>query len=368
MKINETWMNKVTEGISEKSQELKTVALANKLHKELESKSLSQVLQDYLPVSDAEELQEAALQMETTISDMYASLSETVTDAEVEARLNKALGGHSTEEQGTYLVNLLHCFAAANVVAFPDSQRWQALQDQEEFTKEDVKELLELAVNTIRSNAGILARQEFKAMEGALGHLSETTVTMQMNSGSSYARAYAAAMYITRRQSDEDTDDQELEAAVLGLSAAQSVESSRLLAEYHYGRLCLDELMPRLEALAKTMFAIASKILLQGSALVLRGTGSFLAARGMIKILMYLGIANSMLLLTAFVAMGACCFFSYTQEEAVQNVLQIWEGVKSMVHKIIDWFRGDDPSGSGSGATVVTEPSCQIQLRQTITV
>jgi len=203
MKINEKWLENVNQGISDASHELKVVALANKLHKQLENKSLEQVLQEYLPASDAAERMEAARQMEDAISEMYDSLKETVTDDQVKARLNKALGCHRPQDQGKYLVNLLNCFAEANGSEFPDSQLWQAMKEQEDFTQEEVKQLLDLTVKTINTNAGFLARQEFLVMEHSLGNLSQSMTQLHMNSGSQYAKAYAAAMYITRCQSED---------------------------------------------------------------------------------------------------------------------------------------------------------------------
>lgn len=353
MMIDKKWFENVQENLSEKSVELKQIILASKLNKELETKTLEQVLVEYLPASDATQLHTAAEDMYNAIDEMYDSLDDQITDAQVEARLNTALYGLSCNEQGKWLVNLLHCTATVLPKDTDEDSVLEELMDQDCFQQQDISNLMDMVLKRIDLCAGLITRQEFMVMEHSLEDLPCAVVEAQMNSGSRYAQAYAAAMYIYNKQVNTHQD---LTASQLGLLAVQSVESSHLLAQYHYGKLRMQELMAKLKFLAKHLLVKASAILLQASALGIRVVGSYWLGVAVWDGLTYLAVSNPVFLFAVAFAVAAVAFLAFTQEEAVSTVVDICECVKGFVTKIINYFKTSntvtDPVGHASSTQV----------------
>lgn len=352
MTIDKKWFENVQENLHEKSVELKQIILAGKLNKELESKSLEQVLVEYLPASDATQLHTVAEDMYNAIDEMYDSLDEQITDAQVEARLNCALHGLSCNEQGKWLVNLLHCTAA--VLPDDEDSELEDLMEQDCFQQQDIANLMDLVLKRIDLCAGLIARQEFMVMEHSLEDLPCAVVEAQVNSGSRYAQAYAAAMYIYIKHTDAP---QEITASQLGLLAVQSVESSHLLAQYHYGKLQMQELMAKLKTLAKHLLAKAGAFLLQATAFGFRTVGAYWLGEAVWTGLTYLAVTNPVILFAVSFAVAAAGFLAYTQEEAVATVVDICEDIKGFVKKIISYFKTSKEITNSVGHTT----SVQVQ-------
>ena len=346
------------ENLHEKSVDLKQIILANKLSKELESKSLEQVLVEQLPASDAAQLHAAAEDMCTAIEEMYDGLDDQITDVQIEARLNTALHGLSCNEQGKWLVNLLHCTAAVLPEDTDEDSELEELMDQDCFQQQDIANLMDLVLKRIDLCAGLIARQEFMVMEHVLEDLPCAVVEAQVNSGSRYAQAYAAAMYIYSKHTD---DPQEITASQLGLLAVQSVESSHLLAQYHYGKLRMQELMAKLKTLAKHLLTKAGAFLLQATAFGFRVVGSYWLGEAVWTGLTYLAVTNPIILFAVSFAVAAAGFLAYTQEEAVATVVDICESIKGFVKKIIQYFKPSnavsESVGHATSAHVQTKTS-----------
>ncbi len=338
MKAKENWTNKLTDKLSEKYHELKQVALANKLHQELETKSLEQVLADHLPVSEREKLTTVAADMHHAIKEMYSGLGKEITDDWVHTHLNSALDGLPVNKQGQLLVNLLHCACLADSEVLSANDRWPALRDLETFTQEDITELIDLALKTLNSNADFLARQEFLIMENVLENLPRATVEAQINSGPKYAEAYAAAMYISEQRTPSG---QNFTPYQLGLQAAKSVESSHILALYHYGKLRAEDAMEKLSALSLQFFAFAFRAAITG--LVTWASWNFF---------MVAGITSTAALILLSVAVVSFCFYAFPQEEVVLQITEMWSGIKHFVGKIINFFRGDVPSSPPTSTAI----------------
>lgn len=352
MSNNENRVNSILNTAGEKVAELKKVALANKFHKELETKSMAQILAEQLPASDAEQLRKDAKAMEDAVEQMYTDMDAEVTNAWIESRLNSTLEGHSTNDQGKWLVNLLRCAISANSEVLDGNARWHELQEAESFQEADVTDLMNLVTESIADSAGFMARQEFLAMENILDKLPQEMTDAQMNSGRVYAKAYAMAMYITHKRSGST---EPITAAQIGLMAANSVESSRLLAQYHFGKIRLEDLMAKLKNLAKKALAVAGEILLELVAMGLGIAMAYLAMDALFSILIAVGIAESLSLIISVVVVVALVYTNYSPEETVAFVEDVWNGVKQLVQGIIRFFRGDDPNPGSAGAAVLYE-------------
>lgn len=351
MSNNENRVNSILNTASEKVAELKKVTLANKLHKELETKSMEQILAELLPATEAEQLRKDAAAMEDAIEQMYADMDTQVTDTWIKTRLNNALDGHDVNDQGEWLVNLLHCAVSANSEVLEGNARWQELQATENFKEADVADLMDLVTESISDSAGFMARQEFFAMEKVLDRLPQYLTEAQMNSGPAYAKAYAMAMYINHKRSGS-TD--QITAAQMGLMAANAVESSSLLAQYHLGKLRMQDLMAKLKNLAKKALAVAGEILLELVAIGVDAAMMYLAAEALFGILIAVGTAEMLALIVSLVVV-ILAYNDYPHEETVAFVEDVWNGVKQFVQGIIRFFRGDDPGTGGAGAAVLCE-------------
>lgn len=349
MANKENQISTILNTVGEKVTELKQVALANQLHKELETKSMAQVLAAHLPVSDAAQLRADAAEMCRAIDQMYAAMDTRVTDAWIENRLNSALEGHDSDEQGAWLVNLLHCAVSANNQVLKDNARWQELQKADHFEEVDVAELMQLVTQSIDHSAGFMARQEFLAMEKILDRIPQDMAEAQMNSGSTYARAYAAAVYIRHKASD---NAEPLTAGQIGLLAANGVESSRLLAQYHLGTLRMEDLMVRLKNLAKEVLASAGEFLLNALALGIEVALVYYGMEFLFEILVAVGIAEVLAMVTA-VIVALYTFDEISHEDVVADIEELWNDIKKFIRNIINFFRGENPDPHPDGAAIV---------------
>lgn len=347
--MKDSWKDGIMDCISEKALELKEVALANRLHKELETLSLEQILVKHLPASDPAQLKTAADDMQHAIDEMYTGLGEQVTNGWVEAQFNSVLADHSPDEQGKWLVNFIHCAQTVQSDVLQDEPRWKELQNTETFQAQDVAVLLELATKCTEENAAFLARQEFRVMENTLQKLPYELVEAQMNSGPQYAAAYAASMYIIRKQStDQQRNDDKVEATPyqLGALAANAVESSRILAQYHFGKVRLEDAIPKLQAQAKRMMTIIGKGLLQALAVGVRLIPSYFMAKLFLVLLIGVGVTSTIVLWGVPLMIATLTFLNFSQEETVEELTGVWNSVKRLISKLVNFLKGGHETAS----------------------
>ena len=346
MSNHENRIDSMMNTVGEKFTELKQLALANQLYKELATKTVEQILAEALPVSDGAQLRKDAAALEDAIARMYTDMDSNITEAWIKARLNSALNGHDANHQGKWLVSLLRCAVSANSEVLEDNARWQELQKATSFREADVAELVSLVTESISDSAGFMARQEFQAMEKILDRLPQDISEAQMNSGAAYAKAYAMAMYIDHKRSGST---EQITAAQLGLVAANAVESSKLLAQYHLGKLRAEDLMAKLLSFAKKALAVAGEILLELVAVGVDIAMMSLTAAALFDILIAVGAAQTLALVVALVVVSLA-YSAYPHEKTVAFVEDVWKVIQNIVQGIIRFFRGGGDDGDGAGA------------------
>lgn len=349
--MKDSWKDSIMERISEKALELKEVALANRLQKELDTLSLEQILVKHLPASDPAALKIAADDMQHAIDEMYTGFGEQVTDDWVEAQFNSVLADHSPDEQGKWLVSFIYCAQAVQPDVLQNEPRWEELKNAETFQAQDVVVLLELAAKCTDENATFLARQEFRVMESTLQNLPYELIETQMNSGPQYAAAYAASMYITRKQSvdqQQTGDGVETTPYQLGALAANAVESSTILAQYHFGKVRVEDAIPKLQAQAKRMMTIMGKGLLQALAVGVRLIPSYFMGKLFFVLLIGCGVTSTIVLFGVPLLMATLTFLNFSQEETVEELTAVWDSVKRFVHKLVNFFRGEHETSSAA--------------------
>lgn len=346
MKNNESRMGQVMEGIGSKIEDMKTYVLANRLRKDMESKTMEEVLAEHLPASGSEELVLAAQNMRDAVRKTYEGLDEQMTADQMKMHLNSMLNGLNCDQQGRWLVNLLNCAEVTRVTGLEEDPRWMDLRDADSYQPQDVRELIDMAVRATEDHAGFLARQEFSVMEHLLDRLPQTVIEEQMNSGSRFAEAYAAAMYIVSRQTGVQQD---VHPYQMGLLAANCVEGSRILAQVHCNKLKAKEALPLLKNLVK-------QILVQSMAFALRLGVAYAVGKAVFGVLVFTWPVHINVILVAALGMAVVAFLGYTQEQAVEAITNVWNGVKSIVQGVINFFRGTgDDSSAGAEAVMLDE-------------
>lgn len=347
-------MDNLLDIIHSKAALLRQVRLAKTVLDELEYQPLDAVLARHLPGAMQDKLNQAAGRIREAVLDFYAELDTKADDPWVERQLNRGLAGLDTQEQAKWLVNVLNCAEEANPQLEMDDSLWGAI-NRETYTEAEVQSLIRVTRDIISQQAGFMKRQAFAVVEDRLDVLPEELLKQMMHSGEDSALAYAAAMYITCQQEDNAGEHT---AYQLGLLAANAVESSKLLALYHLGKLGMEELMEKLTDWGKRMLTLAAGYALNAAAFGLRVGISTMASLTMWDMVTIMFSTTSPLAFAItmvggiFVSMGA-----FTQEETCEMIVHLWEGVKKLASKVYHYFFDDDgpDDGGGSGGVCVQE-------------
>lgn len=304
---------------------VKQVVLAKKMYEELKNKSLSEVLKKQLPATEEKALEKAAEDMLKGIEDMYSGLDEKVDSDQVEKTLNEVLKGLNPDKQGKILVNLLNCMKAVECCKLDDNMTLERLSKEETLDDYDVEELMSLVKSSVSRSAGFMIRQEFEPLKNRLGKVSPEVIESQMNSGREYAKAYAAAMYITVKGMEEY---QEMTPYELGLLAAKNVESSKLLANYHYGKIKWDEMKEKIKSMSEKMLTLACKTFLSVAAFGIKGYMGYLLGEIAFKLLVSLSVTSAPVLALGTIAGVIIGFTTFRQEEIEELLTNAWENIK----------------------------------------
>lgn len=364
--VNNDWVSSVMDSASEKVTEFKQIALAGRLEKELETLPLEQILANHLPASDFDQIKSDANEIQHGVDEMYNGLNKQITDKWVEAELNCVLADCDINKQGRSLVNILRSFEATNVCALQETSGWEELREKESFQEQDVAKLLTLATNCMDQSAGFMIRQEFQVMESTLDRLPYKLVEAQMNSGPRYAVAYAAAMYIVQKQSQPVKDEPVPTPYQLGLLAVNAVESSQILAQYHFGKIRLEDAIPKLQVLATRLLTFAAKALLQIAAFGLRIFESAVLAKVTLMFLTVMGVTSTTILWAAPLLVATLTFLNSPQQEAVNELVTVWNGVKDLVSKLVSKITGLHTEGDELLLATVEEEATLEQNTQNV--
>lgn len=348
-------MENVLQCISGLNDILKQAMLAKTIDEELEYWNLSDVLGKHLPVTDPDKRSEAAEKLFAGVQDFYNQLGSKADDVWMERQLNKGLGNLDPQEQGRWLTNFLHCAKNASSDLAIDETYLNELSNRSTYSEADVNALIGKIKEMIHQQAGFMASQEFAVMADHLASFSEETIQQMMNSGQETALSYAAAMYITC-ETNEVADA--MTAYQLGLMAAEAVESNKLLAQYHLGKLRLEELMEQLLDLGKKLLATAVPYLMEVSAFALRVGGVALMADLFINLAAtFFSPVAPIVVVVAIVGAAYLVMKNFTQEDAKEVIGSVWDGVKQFAKKIYRIFFDDNtpPPPGGSSPCIVGE-------------
>ena len=94
----------------------------------------------------------------------------------------------------------------------------------------------------------------------------------------------------------------------------------------------------------------------------LRAVGSYWLGEAVWNGLTYLAVTNPVILFAVSFAVAAASFLAYTQEESVATVVDICEGIKGFVKKIIQSFKTSDAVSESVGHS----SSTQVQTKTTV--
>ncbi len=322
-----------------KIHEMKWIPLTKKMLNKLETKSLQEVLAEELPASDLDELRNDACDLEQSVDDFYSGLSEELPDNFLESMLNKAMAGRTVYEQGNILVGLLKASISAGNTDIKNNETWKQFEKKDMvITEGGVSRLMEMVKEYIPQNAEFLATKEYEVMSKHLDKIPGSVIEEQMNSGRTYAIAYAASIYISERQNAEKETNL-TDAKQIGYMAAGSVESSYILAQCHLGKLRWEkEALPRIKRAILLVLANVLAIALQA--------GLAAAVAMFVCSIMQLFITNVVILVAVPMAVGLLAMSFCDHEEIVEDILSFWDAVKSFIKSVFD---GSAPGSAGSG-------------------
>lgn len=333
----EVQMKNVLAAVGGKAEGVQQVVRAKKLQDEIRADNLEKVLAEHIPAEDPQRLKAAAQDMVKAIDDVYSMNDQTVDDAWIIAQLNTVLAKKSSKEKGKYLVALMKC-SRKNVpeeVAY--YTRWFELAQAEDFSEEDVYDLLDIIQKHITDSAGFMAQQEFRSMEKLLDKLPDEKIQLQLDCGKELALAYAAVMYIDSAKNEAGAF---MTAYQYGAVAAQSVENSRLFALYCSGKIETSVLKGKMENLAKAVCTNVSKYFLQAMALGLRFITSKFATRFIMEVLSAAGMVSTGSVAALTVVFFLLMFATFDQESAAKILTDMWADTVKIAKASEDFFAG----------------------------
>lgn len=336
---------------------MKTLKLARKIYKELEAgKSMEEVISERLPKKDVRAIQRDSKLLDEGVTSVYQAKNEEIDETWLEQRLNASMVDLTEKERVRYLGNLIH----AVKTAYPDIQldadgldEMYALCEAEECTKEDVSMVLGLAEEALEGHAGLLKRQSVAAMNKRLYQLDHKTIEQQINSSEDRARAYAAACYIQQQCGEQmNVDGQDISgfpARLLGVAAATSIESSKLMEWYSVGKINLHVLQEKLKQLFLSAFTFVYEHVAKGGAYILQGLTACAIFAVLLPIMSYLLFFSPILIVlgTAALTYYAAAKFVTTSdfEHMIDAVLRfaksLWKKCKGQWDKLFGDKAGD---------------------------
>lgn len=349
---------------------IKSILLAREIQKELKKGiSLEEAVSRRIPVLDGKTVAEDIRQLQNGVRSMYDSMGQTVDADWAKQRLNKALSGLDNRRRVVYLGNVISAVTAAYPEVILDEEAADALEEMlaaEENTEEDVAFLMEMVQDVLPKFGALLQRSSVSAMMKRLHKVDHGKVETRIQSGLDSVTVYAAACYVMQKCGELwDIDGKpggNMPAFALGVAAAASVESSRLMELYCAGKMTLETLTEKLRSLYTAAAGYAFE-----------GIICFLAVAGYVVV----GVGLAVVLIEIMELLGAFLFFSpiliivgvfviafcleqevFTVkdcEEVIRSAWDIlksgWDGVKNLWHKLVSSWRKQDEAKADDGET-----------------
>lgn len=239
---------------------VKTTFLAYRIRRQVENGlSMEEVVQGYLPASDEEKIREAVEQMEAGVADVYGAMDEEVNEQWIEQHLNVSLGKLSVADRVSHLMNIIDLVDSGSITE-DAREKVDEIRHKDTVTDEDAAVLLDVAKRVIPGSAGVLKRGSVQAMDKSMHVLPKETISEISTIGVDTAKAYAAACYILQQKKDKpwNVDVKDQLPYAIGTTAAANIESSRLMALYHSGKIKLAVLHERLQKLFTVVITLVS--------------------------------------------------------------------------------------------------------------
>lgn len=258
----------------------KAMSLTHKMRKKLlhEGYTVEKILTEYLPMSDEEKIKEIRNDLLKGVNNVYASLDKEADEKWLEQHLNTVLGKKAPEERGKYLLSLLD-LVSGEKISTEEEARLYLLRQDGIMEEDDVEFLKVLVKKSFDQNAGIFSSSSVKAMEKCMEELPKNVVETFASASKMDAIAYATALYILNERGEAPVQISKNyetipDAYMIGIIAAENIESSRLMACYYQGKVSLAVLHEKMKSLITAVITYLTENVVHLAAVVLHGVAT----------------------------------------------------------------------------------------------
>lgn len=308
-------------------------------------KNSLEILTDRLPATAKECLEDADMQIRKAIEDFYQQKDQSLDEKDLEKYINKKMKDMEPEKRVPFLLNML-AMAPQELMSEEDLKKVAQLRNAGCPEPADVDYLTALTLEMLSGTAGVLTRTTVRAMDKNLDLLKSETVSQFMDMGEEMAEAYALASYVELRSGEKPwgKDSERLTGMPyeIGLAAAASIETSKLMALYANGKVRKEVMEQKLQNLYSAAIRLISERMMD----ILAGlavAAMFIASNWWVAFLLYnvLGLTPWIAIIGALVAGYLLTFEGFTwrdYKDFVQGcwdaVQVIWSGISSLWDKL----------------------------------
>lgn len=255
----------------------KAMSLTHKMRKKLlhEGYSVETILAEYLPMSDEAKIKEIRNDLLKGVNNVYDSLDKEADEKWLEQHLNTVLGKKAPEERGKYLLSMLD-LVSGQEISTEEQARLYLLRQDGIMEEDDVEFLKDLVKKSFAKNAGIFSSSSVRAMEKCMEELPKDVVEKFASASNMDAIAYATALYILYERGEAPMQISKNykiipDAYMIGIIAAENIESSRLMAYYYQGKVSLAVLHEKMKSLITAVITYLTENVVHLVAVALHG-------------------------------------------------------------------------------------------------
>lgn len=309
-----------------------------------EDRDIVDIIASYLPGITHDTLQRDTNELYKGVQAMYDRKDLDTFEESVKMQMRKNLAELSMEERMTCLYNV----AVVYQTAYPDEvisdEMKDAMEDLGKDQKADqktVEMMMDAVCNMIDHHAGVMTRYSVQAMEHFLPYMEEDEVRDQLNQSENEALAYAISTYILQKMNDKLVVDRQyvahMSAYSIGIHAATEIENCKLMHAYKKGHITKYELQKKMKVLWSNMITFSINNLIRGLAFFTQyKIAKFTFQQVSQYLLIYTGLAPSLIICFAGAAAITLGFIVVDNEELTDELTKMWEDSKKVIEGFLE--------------------------------